>query len=248
MDEGSRFQDWRIRKGMRKILGLTVLLLVISGLASGADHTGKNKPLPLEPDQQIWFFGMIPRDAVVSHHYALTNNHKRPVTIEEIISDCDCTRVPKTPIIVAPGETYLLKVEFDTKTYVGETNRDIKVVTDYKPNPEMTIFFVSLASRLPSTVNISPRMTAFIPGKNEDEFTIENLADEKTSFTIFIDNDSLFEVSETEFTLKKGQKQTVSVSPDWERILHGSYFSCLVLEVGRKEKFSVSIPIKINKY
>jgi len=191
---------------------------------------------------------MIPRDATVTHHFALTNNHPETVTITDIVSDCDCTHVPKAPIAVPPGETYLLKVSFDTKTYFGETNRDIHLVTDYKPLPEMTVYFTSLAARRPNTVNISPPLTAFITGKNSQNFTIENLGDEKTVFRVLMDNDSIFTVSETNFTLKGKQKKELTVSPVWERIPSGSHYSCLVLEVSRKENFRVSIPIKVNKF
>jgi hypothetical protein len=222
--------------------------MLASGLGSAADQKDKKQGLPLNPDQFLWNFGMIPRDAVVCHHFALTNFYEDTVTITEIISDCDCTKTPKTPITVAPGETYLLPVEFDTKTYLGETNRDIHLVTDYEPSPEMTIYFTSQASRLPNTVAIAPRMTAFIPGKNSQEFTIENLSDEKTRFAIYIDNDSTFSLSESSFTLKGKQKKQVIVSADWDRISQGSHFRCLVVQVSRKENFGFSIPIKINKY
>lgn len=233
---------------MKKIFVFFLMFLMLTAIISAADKNAKKAELPLEPDEYLWHFGMIPRDGTVSHHFALTNNHGETVTITEIDSDCDCTHVPKAPIAVAPGETYLMKVTFDSKTYFGETNRDIHLVTDYKPMPEMTVYFTSLASRRPNTVNISPPLTAFITGKNSQNFTIENLADEKTSFRLFLDNDSIFTVSETVFTLKGKQKKEVTVAPIWDRIPSGSHFSCLVLEVSRKEAFRVSIPIKVNNF
>jgi hypothetical protein len=221
-------------------------------LMTGIALSGQKKPepvrLPLEPDQYMWQFGMIPRDGWVSHHYALTNTHEDTVTITEIVNDCDCTHIPKMPVSIAPGDTYLLKVLFDSKTYVGETNRDIHLITDYQPNPEMTIYFTSLTSRLPNTISIDPRSTAFITGKDSQLFTINNLTDEKARFTVYLDNDSILAVSETEFTINGNQSREIKVSPRWDRIPTGAYRSCLVIEVSRKEAFRVSVPIKVNKF
>jgi len=225
-----------------------ISLMVMSGMVAAADQKAGKNVLPLDPDQYLWHFGMIPRDAQVSHHYALTNNQRDTVTIIEVISDCDCTHTPKTPIAVAPGDTYLFKVVFDTRTYVGETNRDIHIVTDYEPAPEMTVYFTSLTARLPATINILPPVSAFIAGKDSEEFLIRNIVDEKTDFKVLIDNDSLFEVSDPTFTLKGGKEKKITVRPQWDKMPSGSYYSCLVIEVTRDKTFRVSLPIKVNKF
>ena len=173
---------------MKKLFLFLLAMAILAAAGLTADKSAQKAELPLEPDEYLWHFGMIPRDATVSHHYALTNKHPHTVTITEIISDCDCTKVPKTPVAISSGETYLFKVTFDSKTYFGQTNRDIRLVTDYQPMPEMTLYFTSLAARKPNTVNITPPLTAIITGKNTQNFTIENLSDEKTIFRILIDN------------------------------------------------------------
>lgn len=233
---------------MRKYGILILAALILAGIAFSEQKKTAPPPLPLEPDQHLWQFGMIPRDGWVSHHYALTNRHEETVNITEIVNDCDCTHLPRTPISIAPGETYLLRVLFDTRTYVGETNREIRLVTDFSPNPEMTIYFTSLTSRLPNTVSIEPRSTAFITGKNSQVFTVKNLTDEETRFTIYLDNDSVLTVSETDFTLDDKESREITVSPRWDRIGPGASRSCLVVEVARNEAFRVSIPIKLNKF
>lgn len=233
---------------MKKYIVFLFALILLAGSIGAADKKSNQPLLPLDCDEFLWHFGMIPRDAQVSHHYALTNNNEDTVTITEVVSDCDCTRLPKFPIAIPPGETHLFKVQYDTKTYFGETNRDIHLVTDFKPAPEMTIYFTSLASRLPNTIAVTPRSTAFIPGKNSQQFIIENLADDKAEFTLIMDNDSVFTVSETNFKLKGKQKHEIIVSPLWDKIPNGSHYSCIVVEVSRKERFRVTIPIKINKF
>jgi Protein of unknown function (DUF1573) len=224
----------------------TILIAVL--LTQMAFAAVKDPEPALTPSEQMWIFGMIPQDGRVSHHYVLTNPHTDTVTILKIESDCDCTRVPKGPVAIPPGTTYLLPVIFDTRTYFGQTNRDIKLVTDYAPNPDLTIYFTSFTSRLPGSITISPPSTAFIRGKDAQAFTITNVADEKTDFTILIDHDSSLTVSPASFTLGGKQQQEIKVSPLWDRFPKGEHYRCLVVEAARKERFRVSIPIKVNKF
>jgi hypothetical protein len=112
----------------------------------------------------------------------------------------------------------------------------------------MTVYFTSAAARVPNTIGLNPRSTAFIPGKNKQSFTVINLVDEDTRFKFFLDNDSSLTVSEMEFSLDGGEQRQVTVSPLWEKIPQGSHRRSLVLEVIREKSFRVSIPIKLNKY
>jgi hypothetical protein len=234
---------------MMKYRRPVVALLLLAVAFIGADKQTYQPAPPLVASEMIWLFGMMPRDAKVTHHFALTNNHRDTVTILSIDSDCECTTVPKGPIAVAPGETYLLKVGFDSKTYYGETNRDIKLTTNYDSLPVMVLYISSLAGETPRTVKITPPLTAFIPGKNEQTFTIQNLSDMKTEFNVLIDHDSILVPSETEFTLKKKQTQDLTLKPVWDKVSKGYSYSCVVLEFTRADtSYQASIPITLNKY
>ncbi len=224
------------------------LLLLAVGFIGAVKQDYEPEP-PLVVSEMIWLFGMMPRDAKVTHHFALTNQHKDTVTILSIDADCECTTVPKGPVAVPPGETYLLKVGFDSKTYFGETNRDIKITTDYDSLPVMVLYISSLAGETPRTLKITPPLTAFIPGKNEQTFTVENLSDMKTDFAVLIDHDSILVPSETEFTLKGKQSHEFTLSPIWDKVPRGYSYSCAVLEFTRADtSYQASIPITLNKY
>ena len=188
-----------------KLLSLTLTLTLILGGLILAGTTGENEQppsqpanineLPLIPSEQIWFYGHVPKDAWVGHHFRLYNPHEDTVTITKLIPGCDCTHVPSAPISIAPGESYLLKSQFDTRTYAGEINRDIRILTDYKPAPEMYLYFISLVASQPRTLTITPVSTMFIQGKESQLFIIKNLVDKKTHVTVLVDNDSILTVS-----------------------------------------------------
>ena len=66
------------------------------------------------------------------HDFVLTNNGAIPLIISEYKVECPCTKVdlPKRPI--APGETYKLKVTFDTKGKYYYQDRSIYLTTNTK--------------------------------------------------------------------------------------------------------------------
>jgi hypothetical protein len=234
---------------MRILSGLALIILMMSAVATaGVEKRAAPAEPPLTPSEYVWFFGYIPEGSWVSHHYVLHNPHANPVTILSLVPGCDCTHVPTPPITIPPGKSYLLEVLFDTRTYFGETNRDVHVVTDYTPNPVMDLYFGSLAARTPGSVTIEPPSTAFIAGKNSQTFTIRNLSDETTQFRLFPDNDSSITLSEDRFSLPGKGEKTVTAAPRWEKFPAGSSYSCLVMEVTRTKPFRVTIPIKINKF
>lgn len=238
-----------VRYSMNGLFFIIAGLLVLTTLpAAGAEKKTAPEDLPLIPSEYVWFFGNIPEGAWVSHHFVLRNPHPDTITITSLVPGCDCTHVPKTPIIVPPGKSQLLKVLFDTRTYFGETNRDIHLVTDYAPHPEMDLYFGSFPAGTSSQVAITPPSTAFIPGKDNQTFTIRNLTGEPIQFQLFVDNDSSITISEDRFSLSGKGEKTIIARPVWEKFPAGSSYSCLVLEAVRTKPFRVTIPIKINKF
>jgi hypothetical protein len=229
------------------------ILLILVGLCASIGAFGESKsptsaPPPLIPSEPIWVFGFIPQDAWVSHHYILTNPHEDTVTILSMDGACDCTHVPKGPVKVPPGGRYLMKTLFDTRTYYGETNRSVHIVTDHQPNPEMDVYFASIASVKPNTIAMVPPSVAFIRGIDQQTVQIQNLSSKETRFTIYADHDSILTLSETQFILPAKGTRDINVTIDWSKVPKGDSYSCLVVEYLREEGNRASIPIKINKF
>lgn len=231
-----------------KTYALLVLLILFSCLDGFAQDNLNDMDFPLLPSEFVWIYGFLPKDAQVSHHYTLYNPHKDTVTITELTPGCDCTHVPRPPIIIPPGETYTLPVRFDSKTYAGEIQRDVKIVTDYKPFPEIHLYFAAIIGQSPQTVKIDPISTVFITGKKSQKFSLRNLKDENASVRIMVDHDSGFVVSEPNFELKGNNTVEFEIFPVWETLPYGPHYAAIVIEIERKEKFQLTIPIKTNKF
>lgn len=63
----------------------------------------------------IFEFGEVDEGAVIKHEFKFTNTGKMPLVIENAHSTCGCT-IPDWPKeLIAPGESGVIKVEFNTK-------------------------------------------------------------------------------------------------------------------------------------
>ncbi|MFH1701504.1 MAG: DUF1573 domain-containing protein [Candidatus Zixiibacteriota bacterium] len=232
---------------MRIITLIAFLGFFLVSMGSTDDSLNTND-FPLLPSEFVWIYGLIPQDAIVSHHYTLFNPHEDTITITELIPGCDCTHVPRAPIKIAPQESYILPVKFDSKTYKGEIQRDVRIVTDYEPFPEIHVYFASIIGRSPQTVKIDPISTVFIVGKDSQKFSLKNLVDEKAIVRIKIDHDSGFVATKTNFELKGNSTIDFEISPIWENLPYGPHFAAIVIEIDRGELFQLTIPIKINRF
>jgi hypothetical protein len=76
-------------------------------------------------EQTVYEFGEVDEGAIVKHEFKFTNTGKQPLLIQNAHSTCGCT-VPEWPKdVIPPGQTGIIKVEFDTK---GKTELQEKSV------------------------------------------------------------------------------------------------------------------------
>lgn len=82
-------------------------------------------------DNSVHKFPKVDEGVILEHFFTITNSGGAPLIISEYKVSCSCTKVflPKGPIL--PGESYKLKVSFDTngKYYVQDRTIYLKANT-----------------------------------------------------------------------------------------------------------------------
>ena len=98
-------------------------LSLTSGLSAQADFS---------VDKPTHKFPKTNEGVVLEHYYKITNTGNAPLIISDYRVQCTCTKavLPKKPI--APGETFLLKVTFDTNGKYYFQDRTIELQTNAK--------------------------------------------------------------------------------------------------------------------
>ncbi len=99
-----------------------------------------NKPLIIEEqakpeDQYLWDFGKAEKDTVLKHEFMLKNDSSKILNINGVNTSCGCTISESGKKTLLPGESTIIKVEFNTKGYKGEIQQFVYVNTDDSLNP-----------------------------------------------------------------------------------------------------------------
>ena len=84
--------------------------------------------------QTEYDFGEVQEGAKVTHRFPFTNTGNRPLLITDARSTCGCTvpKYPQTPI--APGESDIITVVFDTKGKKGYQRKPVSVTANTYPS------------------------------------------------------------------------------------------------------------------
>jgi len=91
-------------------------------------------------DHSYFSFGEIAQGQRVSHNYLFKNTGKVPLVISNVLVTCGCTvpEWPKTP--VAPGQTGVIKVFFNSSGKQGIQNKNITILANTKYGRETLVF------------------------------------------------------------------------------------------------------------
>lgn len=77
-------------------------------------------------------FGFVKKGEVVTIEFDVTNSGNQPAIITEAKVECSCTTVefPKQPI--APNQTGIIVVKFDTKSVYDRQDRIVEIISNAK--------------------------------------------------------------------------------------------------------------------
>jgi hypothetical protein len=120
-----------------KLLFALILITFNSALGFGqAAEFSIDKALHKFPDAK--------QGSLVTHNYIIKNSGTVPLIISDYHVDCTCTKVvlPKKPI--SPGESFTLKVTFDTKDKYYYQDRTIRLQTNTKKKEHLIRFKVKV--------------------------------------------------------------------------------------------------------
>jgi len=85
-------------------------------------------------DEELYEFGVISQGEKVNYDYSFTNTGKSDLVIASAKGSCGCTVPdwPKRPI--APGETGVIKVKFDSYGKSGKQHKKVTIVANTQPS------------------------------------------------------------------------------------------------------------------
>ncbi len=115
---------------MRQLI--TSLAVAFLGFTAMAQESNENPNAPtIDFETEVVDYGTVEKGGDGVREFKFTNNGKEPLIITSARGSCGCTvpSWPKEPI--APGETAVIKVKYDTQR-VGPINKSVTVNSNAK--------------------------------------------------------------------------------------------------------------------
>ncbi len=113
-------------------------------------------------DATSYDFGDVKEAGKVGHEFKFVNKGKAPVIISDVKASCGCTTPtwPKEPIM--PGQTAVIKAEFDTENRPGIFNKTITVTANTEPSNTVLTINGNVIPKAKSTEEEMPKKVGAI--------------------------------------------------------------------------------------
>ena len=141
---------------------LTGMLLIFLLLLPSISHSQG-----LTYDEQVFDFGHVGIDFKLYHTFMYVNRTDKTVSILDLDVTCDCTTVQLSDSLIQPGDTAKFNMIFETKDYLGPTNKSFRVMTDDPTSPTLEFFYLSIVGQWYNGIKPDPVSLFFLPGKKE---------------------------------------------------------------------------------
>ncbi|TXF91729.1 DUF1573 domain-containing protein [Neolewinella aurantiaca] len=106
----------------------------------GAEDVDTSNIAKLQFEETEFKFGEVKSGTVVKHDFPFTNTGSVPLLITKARSTCGCTvpSYPEAPL--APGESGIISIAFDTKNKYGHQRKPVTIIAN--TYPAMTTIYV----------------------------------------------------------------------------------------------------------
>lgn len=86
-------------------------------------------------DPYAWDFGRVNEGETLEHDFILKNESQSILMIKDVNTSCGCTVSKVKEKAIAPGESTVIDVKFNSKGYSGNTQQFVYVHTDSLKDP-----------------------------------------------------------------------------------------------------------------
>jgi hypothetical protein len=122
---------------MKKVTLLFAMILGLSIFAS-AQPTELISGPAIKVDKDIHDYGTIAVGANGQCEFKVTNTGTEPLVLNKCNGSCGCTVPTCDPAPIAPGASYTIVVNYDTKR-LGEINKSVTIMSNAVNEPVKTV-------------------------------------------------------------------------------------------------------------
>jgi hypothetical protein len=124
---------------MNKHLIIFLLLLLLAACGGGA---GGNAPI-IALETANLALGDMPNGQIAERAVAVRNDGDAPLVVDTVTTSCGCTTAALEPMTIAPGESGVLRIVFDSGAHGpdlrGPILREVTLVSNDPATPEAVV-------------------------------------------------------------------------------------------------------------
>jgi hypothetical protein len=108
------------------VAGVAAALIAFGcSTSSRAAESPKGPRIAAEPT--VFDFGKVLTQKTLHKDFVLRNFGTEDLDIERVSTTCGCTVAEEPPKLIKPGQSAVLKIKFETRTYSGRVERKILI-------------------------------------------------------------------------------------------------------------------------
>ena len=101
--------------------------LIAFGSASPTRAAEPAKGPRIAAEPLVFDFGKVLTQKTLHKDFVIRNFGTEDLDIEKVSTTCGCTVAEEPPKVVKPGQSAVLKIKFETRTYAGPVERKILI-------------------------------------------------------------------------------------------------------------------------
>lgn len=132
-----------------KVIPILFVLFIGFGVYAQSEETTTATGAKITFEESVFEFGEITQGDRVEHTFNYTNTGTVPLIISNVKTTCGCTAPDWSREALAPGESQVMTIKFNSAGKMGMQNKVITISSNAVNNPE----------RIKITANVLPKPT-----------------------------------------------------------------------------------------
>ena len=199
-----------------RIIIAAIALTLAAFNAAALAQVGKGPQPHLEVNHDYFYFGYMPFNAIVQHHYWIRNTGVDTLQIVKVKPGCGCTAAPISNEQIAPGDSAELKVIFDSKNMIGKMVKEVEIFSNDPRNSATAIKFFAVVNKEHDFVKAVPNTLRFSKfgakdGKMIKTVDITNGYDHDIEVSLIELPAQNFKIDKKSAKIRKGEKATFTI-------------------------------------
>lgn len=189
-------------------------------------------------------FGYLPEGQIVACQYWLVNRGDDTLVIEMVKPQCGCTTVPLPTDRLAPSDSVLLHLSFDSKNMKGRINKAVRIWSNDSTLNPATLYFTGAVADSSQTMIADPPFASLVAIDNPHQIIeLTNTSQRPYKVGLAAPAPPFITCEFSSDSVAAGGRVTLKIVPGQGTPL-GEYKTSITLQCEGSLSFPLTIPIK----